>query len=184
MKLQLTLDQFEPHENEQLSFGFIPVVPKNFSRCITCKKVFPKTKFHKSASQSTGHVPWCVNCRNELPSVKRLEASRKERYRKSPDRQIVDSLNYRAKKKNISGIFTVKEWQDLKASYSNTCVYCGISEVFLTVDHIEAISKGGSNSIENIAPACALCNRAKHDLPFIIFLGWLNKRLDGFMAKS
>lgn len=45
-----------------------------------------------------------------------------------------------------------------------TCRYCGRSTddgVILEVDHVIPRSKGGSDEIENLATACADCNRGK-----------------------
>lgn len=44
-----------------------------------------------------------------------------------------------------------------------TCQYCGrmAPDVVLEVDHIEPVSKGGSNDILNLVTACKDCNRGK-----------------------
>lgn len=44
-----------------------------------------------------------------------------------------------------------------------TCQYCGLSspKVVLEVDHIEPVSKGGSNNILNLITACKECNSGK-----------------------
>lgn len=43
------------------------------------------------------------------------------------------------------------------------CQYCGASppEVVLEIDHIQPISKGGSNALDNLLTACFGCNRGK-----------------------
>ena len=46
------------------------------------------------------------------------------------------------------------------------CVYCGktSNESKLHVDHINPVSKGGSNAISNLATACEDCNFGKKDI--------------------
>lgn len=47
------------------------------------------------------------------------------------------------------------------------CEYCHASEqwqyVSFTVDHVSPLTKGGANSIDNLALACFHCNRQKSD---------------------
>jgi hypothetical protein len=52
------------------------------------------------------------------------------------------------------------------------CVYCGKTppEITLEVDHIEPVSEGGTNDINNLVSACFDCNRGKGKLP-------LNKKI-------
>jgi hypothetical protein len=47
------------------------------------------------------------------------------------------------------------------------CQYCGASapDVLLQVDHIKAVSKGGTNDIINLITACSACNAGKSDTP-------------------
>ena len=47
------------------------------------------------------------------------------------------------------------------------CAYCGQSPplVTLEVDHIDPVSKGGKNDINNYITACFDCNRGKKDIP-------------------
>lgn len=46
------------------------------------------------------------------------------------------------------------------------CVYCGKTppEVTLEVDHIEPVSKGGDNDINNLVTSCFDCNRGKRNI--------------------
>jgi 5-methylcytosine-specific restriction endonuclease McrA len=72
--------------------------------------------------------------------------------------------------KGAVGSYTTAEWQTLIAQYDR-CPMCrrlwieipplptGASVI--TADHIVPISKGGSNSIENIQPLCYSCNSKK-----------------------
>lgn len=46
------------------------------------------------------------------------------------------------------------------------CVYCGKTppEITLEIDHIEPVSKGGKNDINNLVSACFDCNRGKRNV--------------------
>ena len=59
------------------------------------------------------------------------------------------------------GRHTEVEWRELCEAYDFCCSYCGRRGVPLTKDHVIAVSKGGSDAIENIVPACLSCNSSK-----------------------
>ncbi len=61
------------------------------------------------------------------------------------------------------------------------CVYCGKPAVVL--DHIIPIALGGTDSPENLVPACNHCNSVKHDIPPVEFLKKLLK-LNGLPFKE
>jgi hypothetical protein len=42
-----------------------------------------------------------------------------------------------------------------------TCQYCGDQSCELECDHVEPISKGGTNELGNLITACSECNRSK-----------------------
>lgn len=67
------------------------------------------------------------------------------------------------RKKGVGGAHTVGEWEALKAHYDHKCLCCGKQEpeIELTRDHVIAITKGGTDDIENIQPLCRGCNAAK-----------------------
>jgi len=43
------------------------------------------------------------------------------------------------------------------------CVYCGRSDLPLTIDHVLPKAKGGEDIWENLVTACVVCNNSKGD---------------------
>jgi 5-methylcytosine-specific restriction endonuclease McrA len=43
------------------------------------------------------------------------------------------------------------------------CQYCGRSDLSLTLDHVQPVSRGGDDSWENLVCACVKCNNRKGD---------------------
>ncbi len=68
--------------------------------------------------------------------------------------------NYRARLYDAEGFFTFDEWVDLCIIHEGKCAYCG-TLCNLTADHKIPLSRGGTNSIDNILPACKSCNSSK-----------------------
>jgi len=65
------------------------------------------------------------------------------------------------KKYNIFGEnFSLEQWEKKQKEYNYRCAFCKLKKK-LTVDHIISLSKGGSNSIQNIQPLCLSCNSIK-----------------------
>lgn len=79
---------------------------------------------------------------------------------RNPDRVREMRRNYRARKNGALGHFTDQEWRDLCAQYGNVCLACG-SSAPLTADHVVPLTRGGSDTIDNIQPLCAVCNSKK-----------------------
>jgi 5-methylcytosine-specific restriction endonuclease McrA len=99
------------------------------------------------------------------------EAHRQERraysaaYRKlHPEECLARSHVWRARLVNASGTHTAKEWREKIELLGGCCVYCGRSDRPLSRDHKTPLSRGGSNAIENIVPACRSCNSRKRTL--------------------
>ena len=68
----------------------------------------------------------------------------------------------RALEKGAEGSFTAEQWIELVKRHSGKCAICKQIKK-LTIDHIKALTKGGSNYIENIQPLCIGCNSRKKD---------------------
>ncbi|MEK7400048.1 MAG: RNA-guided endonuclease IscB [Candidatus Poribacteria bacterium] len=64
--------------------------------------------------------------------------------------------------------YEIKEY--LLEKYGHKCVYCGVENVPLEVDHIKPRSKGGSDRISNLTIACIKCNQKKTNLDIDEFI--------------
>jgi 5-methylcytosine-specific restriction endonuclease McrA len=122
----------------------------------------------KAYAKRRKHVIDAANARyrecNREAIDARLKAWREanaERYR-----EIASTIKHRrrARLAGAGGSHTVAEWKALKQLYSYTCPYCSRSEpeIKLTKDHFVPISKGGTDDIGNLVPACKSCNSRKH----------------------
>lgn len=97
----------------------------------------------------------------------RRSLKRRERYKTDPifrAKRKKDGHHaakiYKARMRGIEGTYSQKEWKELCDKYDNRCLCCGKKKP-LTVDHVVPLSKGGSNSIDNIQCLCLECNCSK-----------------------
>ncbi|WP_369696836.1 HNH endonuclease [Streptomyces sp. XD-27] len=58
---------------------------------------------------------------------------------------------------------SVRDVARLWDRYGRACAYCGESSASLHQEHVLPISRGGTDGIGNLVPACADCNLAKGD---------------------
>ena len=71
-----------------------------------------------------------------------------------------DHNNRRAEKRGAAGTFTQKEWRDILDRYGNKCLRCGTKRG-IAVDHVIPLSRGGTNTADNLQPLCGTCNSYK-----------------------
>lgn len=69
----------------------------------------------------------------------------------------------RAHKRNAPGSFTPEQFQEQIERQKQKCYYCGKRSSMWHPDHVVPLSRGGSNSIDNIVAACPTCNLKKHN---------------------
>jgi 5-methylcytosine-specific restriction endonuclease McrA len=70
---------------------------------------------------------------------------------------------YRARAQAALGSFTAHEWRELQERWGGVCAYCGAAGP-IEADHRVPLSRGGTNFIDNILPACRSCNGRKHKM--------------------
>lgn len=81
-------------------------------------------------------------------------------WRENPERIRHKTRQYRARRVGAEGSYTVAEWNAKAQSLGGVCYYCGVGGE-LTVDHALPLSRGGTNFIDNLLPACFSCNSKK-----------------------
>jgi 5-methylcytosine-specific restriction endonuclease McrA len=81
-----------------------------------------------------------------------------------PEKSVAANNRRRARKHTSGGSHTEEQWQAMKAFYDYRCLCCGKREpeIRLTRDHVMPLTKGGTDSIDNIQPLCARCNSKKN----------------------
>jgi hypothetical protein len=115
--------------------------------CYLCRRFLPVSDFTRRATGT--YFSACKDCNKNVFAQRR-----------------------RARLAGAQGSFSTREWETLLAQFES-CPMCkrawdeippptGRSSV-ITRDHIVPISKGGSNSIDNIQPLCYSCNSIKGD---------------------
>lgn len=83
------------------------------------------------------------------------------RNRKHPEAVRAGVIRRRARLRNAP-ISDLSTWavKYLPSIFRNRCVYCG-QLTKLEIDHVTAISRGGSNTLGNVVVACRSCNAHK-----------------------
>lgn len=113
---------------------------------------------------------------NRLKNKDKINARQRNNYWKNPEygrartttwrkdnseKVAVSKQRRRAREVNAEGSFTTSEWKTKCLEWGNRCAYC-LERTKLTVHHIQPLSKGGSNWITNLVPACKSCNCRIH----------------------
>jgi 5-methylcytosine-specific restriction endonuclease McrA len=102
-----------------------------------------------------------------LASVLHWQRSHPERHRLL---QATHSSRRRANKARVLGTLTADEWREILVYFNHACAYCLRTDLPLTQDHIIPLSRGGSDTKENVVPACSSCNSRKKDRPIFVML--------------
>jgi 5-methylcytosine-specific restriction endonuclease McrA len=84
-----------------------------------------------------------------------------------------DSRRRNARRK-ANGVFAIAKKELIKLN-RGPCFYCGSLDR-ITVDHVVAIARGGTDSIGNLVPACKSCNSQKRQLTIMEWRLFQSKR--------
>ncbi|WP_425592266.1 HNH endonuclease [Corynebacterium callunae] len=73
----------------------------------------------------------------------------------------VRTSKFKRRQFELTGSISERDWRRTVNRYHNKCAYCG-QKCAPTMDHVIPLSRGGTNNIGNILPACLPCNASKH----------------------
>ncbi len=100
-----------------------------------------------------------------------IREKERQRYRLNPEPWIAGNRNRRARKKLAEGRHTSADVARIRSNQRDKCAYCKTPlKGGGHVDHIIALSKGGSNWPRNIQLLCKRCNLSKRDSDPIDFM--------------
>lgn len=142
--------------------------------CTKCGEALPATLvyFYSDVRGRFGLRATCINCFRQTAShnsSRRYQNNResahqyaRQLYKKHPDRAKTRVHKRRALLKKASGIFTASDVRLLLASQNGLCWWCSapVGDKY-HVDHRIPVSRGGTNSPENLCISCAECNLKK-----------------------
>lgn len=96
----------------------------------------------------------------------------------NPEKKAHLENRRRARKAGNGGSHTLAERLEKFAQLGNVCYYCGASKP-LTVDHAVPLSRGGTDDISNVLPACRSCNSRKNKKTVQEYFGRTNHQRTG-----
>jgi 5-methylcytosine-specific restriction endonuclease McrA len=97
---------------------------------------------------------------------------------KNPDKKRAIDLNRRARINGMEGKHSGCDIARIRKGQKNRCAYCKVSlNGRGSVDHIKAVTKGGTNWPRNLQLVCTPCNSAKNNKDPIEFARRIGKLL-------
>lgn len=137
--------------------------------CKSCAAVASKEWKLRNNENARMRERWA----NDIAFRERRKRQRRESgLRRSPEIKAAVRRRATLRKWGIAGEgHTPDQWIAICIEHGEACGYCG-AELDLSRDHMVPLSRGGDDSITNIAPACLTCNsskNAKMPLEFICY---------------
>ena len=131
-------------------------------------------KFNKAQKRiaKNPHLKWCSAGKHTFASISNKRSS-------CNDCRKIDTQIRQLRARHAKGSFTFEQWREKIKLWGNRCYLCSESLIDkkVHIEHRIPISRGGSNWIANIAPACAPCNMSKHAKTEKEFREWQKLRV-------
>lgn len=129
------------------------------SQCRKCQNLILRTKYYDRKKKSK--EAWKAK---NIDKVREQDKARMRQWAKdNPGRHRANCERHHGLELAAEGPYTGDQWQTLLSLCDNKCLKCGTIED-IEADHIIPLSKGGSNTIDNIQPLCKSCNCSKYNV--------------------
>ena len=159
-------------------------------QCITCKEWKTYEEFH-SRNESGRPYSKCKVCHNfyaglrqkaNPPDPEKRRTWARKHYQHKWYQKDTYSAHNSAKGYGVVSDLTSEQWLKKVEEHGYKCYLCGkklsincSQENTITLEHIVPLSRGGKNTKDNVAPACAVCNYAKRALTLEEFIAMAKK---------
>jgi 5-methylcytosine-specific restriction endonuclease McrA len=142
-----------------------------YSQCLPCTRL-ARAKYRQRCADSIKKQQRS----NYLRNAEKRKAYAEAWHKANPDKfksyqsiskkrnkeSIAANTRRRNAKRKENGIYKISKQELIKLN-EGSCFYCGSTQR-ITVDHVVAISRGGTDSIGNLVSACKSCNSQKRQL--------------------
>jgi len=103
-----------------------------------------------------------------IENRQRLKQLREVWHKKYPgkNKEYTDRFKEKMAKRAEEGFKPLHKREKVYRKYRGKCAYCGASIEFregFEIDHLKPKSRGGTNDIDNLMPACERCNQLKYN---------------------
>lgn len=129
------------------------VAPDGSRQCKTCRRIRVMESWwrHREKRMAENEAWREANREKSLAAMRAWALA-------NPDRVNLLS-RLKKQRRRAAGVLTVADWELVLDTYGRECLACGKPEV--TIDHVIPVSKGGTNTIDNVQPLCGPCNNSK-----------------------
>ena len=146
----------------KLTLTRLAYVPRNKRRgratCAGCKKPFDAVR-----SDARWCSEACYYAHNESARAARIAYVKRWAEQNKTARQVHRSKYRDARRAwEATGTISPRDWKRVVNRHHGLCAYCK-DRPYEHMDHVVPLSRGGTNTIGNVLPACADCNLSKHN---------------------
>lgn len=138
--------------------------PKGERKCLYCGETigieFRRDKKFCSRKCIDDYRSKFIDRTDYLRSTQKRRTAYTRQWRKLNPASTRNS-KYKRRLREASGVISERDWERTLNRFNRACAYCGCKGE-ITLDHVVPLSRGGTNTVGNILPACRSCNSSKH----------------------